>query len=142
MSKLSSAIVENLPHTIKLPDGRTVFVEVPAEMVRRDRGGEIGFTVAGIKFLDRIRALAMEMGDHPTPGHILALREALDLTQVKLAAEVGVDPLTVSRWERGEMSPGTEALAQLQRLRRRAAARGTAISHQTHSRGPRSEKKG
>lgn len=32
-------------------------------------------------------------------------RDALELTQAELGAAVGVDALTVSRWERGESTP-------------------------------------
>ena len=124
-----------LPWTIRLPDGRTVFVEVPADMVRRDRDGSIGFSIAGARFLDRIRAMAMDMGDRPTPGHIVALREALDLTQAQLGQQVGVNKLTVSRWERGEISPSPAAVSKLQNLRRRAASKGTVIPVRFRSRG-------
>jgi transcriptional regulator with XRE-family HTH domain len=37
----------------------------------------------------------------------------LALTQRELAGLVGVDPMTVSRWERGKAEPG---MAQLRRL--------------------------
>ena len=115
------------PHVIRLPDGRTVFVEVPAEYVRRDRTGQTGFSVAGVKFLDRIRAVASEPGNRPTPGHIVALREALGLTQKALGEQVGVDKLTVSRWERGELRPGAASLKTLQKIRSAATRRGVVI---------------
>jgi hypothetical protein len=37
-----------------------VFVEVPAAMVRCGRNNTLGFTIAGVKFLDRVRALAAD----------------------------------------------------------------------------------
>jgi DNA-binding transcriptional regulator YiaG len=35
------------------------------------------------------------------PKDLMRLREQLALTQVELADELGVHPMTVSRWERG-----------------------------------------
>lgn len=40
-----------------------------------------------------------------TPGKILAIRKELKLTQLQLALLVGVTPITVSRWERGDIVP-------------------------------------
>lgn len=116
-----------LPYTLKLPDGRTLFVEVPAEMVRYDRDKTVGFTVAGVKFLDRVRAMAMDVPENPTPGAIIALRDALSLTQKELGARLGVDKLTVSRWERGEVTPGRASIAALRKLRRKAATKGVVV---------------
>ena len=45
-----------IPYTMKLPDGRTVFVEVPGRMAVRDRSGELAFMPEGVRFLDRVRA--------------------------------------------------------------------------------------
>ena len=47
---------------------------------------------------------------------IKALREKLGLTQKDLAAIVGVDAITVSRWERAEQRPSQRANRQLGRL--------------------------
>lgn len=116
-----------LPYTIRLPDGGTIFVEMPAKMVRRDRDGSIGFTLEGVRLLDRIRALAMRMGDHPTPGHIAALRQALGLTQKQLGEKVGVAKLTVSRWERGQIKPGSRSVAALMKLRAQGGRKGVLL---------------
>ena len=73
------------------------------------------------------------------PTHTWSVASPVDdIKWIALAAAGTLISFLMGQRER----PGTEALAQLQRLRRRAAARGTAIPHQTHSRGPRSEKKG
>jgi DNA-binding transcriptional regulator YiaG len=119
---------QSVPYTIRLPEDRTLFVEVPARMLRRDRDGDMGFTLEGIRFLDRLKALAMRVGDRPTPGHILALRQALDLTQQQLGEKIGVNKLTVSRWERGEIHPGAESLEALRKLRRGAVRRGVVVA--------------
>lgn len=48
------------------------------------------------------------------PIHIKKLRAQLGLTQVEFAARLGVDPITVSRWERGLSKPSKLALRQLE----------------------------
>ena len=55
------------------------------------------------------------------------LREALGLTQKELGEAVGVDSMTVSRWERGEFGPRRGALVRLERLRKAALRRGVAV---------------
>lgn len=57
-----------IPYTMRLPDGRTVFVEVPARMATRDRNGELAFTPEGVRLLDRVRALAWRPGAAPSPA--------------------------------------------------------------------------
>jgi DNA-binding transcriptional regulator YiaG len=93
-------------------------------MVNYGRENTLGFTLSGVTFLDRIRALAIDVPDSPSPGAIVALREALGLTQKGLGERIGVDKLTVSRWERGEVKPGPDSIKAPRRLRRSAAARG------------------
>ncbi|WP_083280334.1 helix-turn-helix domain-containing protein [Pseudomonas citronellolis] len=44
---------------------------------------------------------------------IKALRQAKGLTQVELAEAAGYDPITISRFERGEYAPGLDALETL-----------------------------
>ena len=48
-----------VPYTMKLADGRIVYVELPKRMTGRDRGGALTFTPEGVRFLDRIRAQSM-----------------------------------------------------------------------------------
>jgi len=118
----------DVPYTMRLPDGRTVFVLVPGKWTRDDVSGEVGFTPAGVRFLDRIRALAMKAPAAPTPGYIVAVREALNLTQAQLAEKLGVDSMTVSRWERGTIRPGADSLKALEKLRIAAARKGVTIA--------------
>jgi|SRR5690349_24340632 putative transcriptional regulator len=42
---------------------------------------------------------------------VAGLRTALSLTQGQLAQLLGVHPLTVSKWERGALSPGPHEVA-------------------------------
>jgi DNA-binding XRE family transcriptional regulator len=118
----------DVPYTMRLPDGRTIYVEVPARFTSIDRSGEVGFTPDGVRFLDRIRAAATPLRHAPTPGYLAALRDALALTQREMADRVGVDKLTISRWERGTLRPGPNSVRALEKLRRAAARKGVLIA--------------
>src|SRR5688572_14196239 len=97
------------PFTLKLSDGRTIYVEVPGRFTVDERSG-VGFTPEGIAFLDRIRSLAMAMDRPPSPAYITTLREALGMTQQDLGERIGVNKLTVSRWERGTLRPSSASV--------------------------------
>jgi DNA-binding transcriptional regulator YiaG len=111
-----------------LPDGRTIFVEVPARMATRDRCGELAFTPEGGRLLDRVRALAMEPGATPSPAYLAALRESLGLTQAQLGHRIGRDRLTISRWECGSLHPGPDALERLYALARKMKQAGVVLA--------------
>ncbi len=117
----------DFPYTMKLPDGRTAFVEVPGRWVTTDRDGQPALRPGAVAFLDRIRALAMKLDRPPSPGYLIALRAALGLTQAEFGERIGVDKMTVSRWERGALRPGDESLAAIAELRNRAVRNGVTI---------------
>ena len=117
----------DVPYTMKLADGRLLYVEVPGRYTATDRSGRVAFTPEGVRFLDRIRALRMEASRAPSPGYITSLREALGLTQQELAVRLGVNKLTVSRWERGTLRPGRASLEALRRLRQEAVSQGVVL---------------
>ena len=116
------------PYVMRLADGRWLAVEIPARWVRHDRSGEVGFTIEGVQLLDRLRSVFSPMTRHPSPGFIRSLRAALDLTQTEFGNRLGVDKLTVSRWERGELRPGKQSCRALRRLRTAAIRRGISLS--------------
>jgi DNA-binding transcriptional regulator YiaG len=119
----------DFPCTLKLPDGRMLYVEVPGRWVTTDRSGEPAFLPPAVKFLDQVQALAMSaVSRPPSPGYVTTLREALGLTQKELGARIGVHKLTVSRWERGTLRPSADALEKIDKLRREAVRRGVTIA--------------
>ena len=117
----------DLPFTMKLPDGRMLFVEVPGRWVTEDRDGSPALLPEAVRFLDRVQALAQRLDRPPSPGFITSLREALGLTQAEFGERIGVDKMTVSRWERGTLRPSDDSLAAIAKLRNRATRSGVAI---------------
>ena len=118
------------PFTAKLPDGRTLFVSIPGRWTTTDRSGETVFLPPAVRFIDRICALAMSLDDAkrpPSPGFVTTLREALGLTQAEFGARIGVDKMTVSRWERGTLRPSAASLAAMERIRAEAVRKGVVI---------------
>lgn len=113
---------------MKLPNGRTLLVLIPAGWCEMDVSGEVAFRPRAVRLLDRIRAAATNLPPHPTPGYIRTLREALGMTQAQMAERIGVSKMTVARWECGKMSPGDEAVAALEKLRKARARRGVVIA--------------
>ena len=113
------------PYTLRLPDGRTLAVEVPGRWVSADRDGTPTFEPEAVAFLDRVRAVFMSALDRaPSPGYITRLREGLGLTQEQFGRRVGVDKMSVSRWERGTMRPGAETVKAIEKLRKDAIRHG------------------
>lgn len=118
----------DFPYAMKLPDGRVLLVEVPGRWVTADRDGTPAFLPAGVRFLDRVRAVFLPVLDRPpSPGFITALREGLGLTQQQFGEAVGVDKMTVSRWERGALRPGAAARSAIERVRKEALRRGVTV---------------
>lgn len=118
----------NYPYSMRLPDGRTLLVEVPGQWVTADRDGTPAFLPDGVRFLDRVRvAFLSVLNRPPSPEFLTTLREALGLTQREFAGRVGVDKMTVSRWERGALRPSRAALAAIEQVRKEALRHGVAI---------------
>jgi len=116
------------PYTMRLPDGRTVAVEVPGRWVSADRDGTPVFEVEAGAFLDRVRALFTSSLDKPaSPGYIARLREGLGMTQEQFAQRVGVDKMTVARWEWGKMRPSAAAVKAIEKVRKQALRRGVTL---------------
>jgi DNA-binding transcriptional regulator YiaG len=63
-----------------------------------------------------------ETGHAPTPTFaewVTRLRDHLHMTQVEFAAELGVAPSTVSRWETGDKTPVRWLARSLEQLAKR-----------------------
>ena len=66
-----------------------------------------------MNLLDEVRALAAL----PKPAKARAIRTAVGVSQVRLAAEIGVHRVTLVRWESGEHEPrGPARIAYAQLL--------------------------
>ena len=116
------------PFTMRLRDGRTLVVEVPGRWMTVDRDGSPAFLIDAVRFLDRVQVLAMSVLDRaPSPAYIATLREALGLTQARFGERIGVDKMTVSRWERGTVRPGKAALKAIEKVRKESVRRGVTI---------------
>ena len=118
----------DVPYVMKLPDGRALYVEVPGRYAEQDRSGRVAFTPEGVRFLDRVRALALPLDTPPRPAFISNVRQALGMTQTEFGDAVGVDKMTVFRWERGTTRPGSGSLQRLRRLIARAKRRGALLA--------------
>lgn len=106
------------------PEGR---VAACVPMRRHPDTGELSYTGAALRTLDRLRSLIQDVTTFSTPGHIAALRDAVGMTQQEFAAKLRVTSQTVSRWERGEVNPNERALAAMRRLQATARRKGIAV---------------
>ena len=127
-NKSTHAMKKDVPFTTRLPDGRVLFVLVPGRWCEADVSGEVLFTPEGVRFIDRVQAVAMRTPLAPTPAYIRALRESLGWSQTELAARVGVDKMTVARWEWGKVKPGRAAVKALDKVRTAAARKGVVLA--------------
>ncbi len=113
---------------MRLPNGRTLLVLVPAAMCEIDVSGEVAFTLDAVRLLNRVRVTATNVPAQPTPGYVRTLREAIGLRQQQFAERVGVDKMTVARWEWGKVKPGAAAVKRIEKVRREAGRRGVMIA--------------
>jgi DNA-binding XRE family transcriptional regulator len=120
--------LKDYPYTMRLKDGRTIYVEIPGRWTTHVRGYGVGFLPPAVRLLDKLQSLAMSVLDRPpTPGYLATLRVALGLTQAEFGERVGVDRMTVSRWERGTLRPSDESLAAMERERAAAVRKGVVM---------------
>lgn len=123
----AKSVNRGVPYTMRLTNGRTVYIDVPAEMTISDLGGEIAFTPAGMRLLDRVRALVMDTPANPSPAYFATVREALGWSQAQLARRIGKSQRAIARWERGLAHPDERTVKKLSALVRRAAAGGVIL---------------
>ena len=116
-----------LPYAVPVGGGRNLVVLLSPQHYEFDPDGELLLRPAGVRHLDKARAAATDVPDRPSPGWVKALRAALGLTQSGFGAAVGVTALTVSRWERGQVRPGSSAVGAMRALRRRRASAGVVV---------------
>jgi DNA-binding transcriptional regulator YiaG len=118
---------QSIGYVLRLADGRSVYLELPEEYISRDRSGQLLLRPPAVRHLDQIRAVAMRKITRPTPAYLITLRQTLDLTQEEFGEAVGVDKMTVSRWERGDRKPGVESLRRIEALRKKSVKHGVLL---------------
>jgi DNA-binding transcriptional regulator YiaG len=116
------------PYVSKLADGRYFTVELPEGSSELDPAtGELILRAPAIHLLDRLRVLHSPLQATASPGRLRLLREALDVRQDELAAQLQVDSGLVAEWETGAKKPTAEQLSALDFLRTRAIRAGQAL---------------
>lgn len=121
----------NYPFTFTLPDGRTLCLEVPGRWTTDVPGYGLGFLPEAVRLIDRVCAVHSAIdstSNGPSPGFIATLREALGMTQREFGGRIGVDKMTVARWEWGKVRPSVESIAAMERLRKEAIRKGVVVS--------------
>lgn len=118
----------DFPYVMRLRNGKMIYVEIPGRWTTEDRDGQTAFLPPAVRFMDRLRALATSLDRPPSPGFVTALREGLGLTQRQMGERIGVNRLTVSRWERGELRPGAKSVAAMEKLRQEAVRQGVTLA--------------
>jgi DNA-binding transcriptional regulator YiaG len=109
---------ETVAYVTRLPDGRMLYAELPEEFVLRDRSGHLLLRPPAVRILDQARAVALKSSTI-TPAYLVVLRQALHLTQEQFGRAVGVDKMTVYRWERGTRKPSAKSARRIAKLRDR-----------------------
>ncbi len=117
-----------VPYTMSLPDGRTLFVRIPGQCVEYDRSGEMMFTPEGTRFIDKIRAMAIDTPDTPSPAYIRQVRDAMKLTQAELAKKLDYSLISIKKWEAGDAKPGKKAVDRLRKLVDTVTKRGLVLA--------------
>ncbi|MEM6560155.1 MAG: helix-turn-helix domain-containing protein [Planctomycetota bacterium] len=117
------------PHAyaLKLAEDRHILIELPASSIAFGPDGDLLLRPEAVRLLERARAALSDMPDQPSKGMIRRFREAMSLTQKELGDAIGVDKLTVSRWERGEIRPRLSAVKAMRKLRAKRARTGLAV---------------
>ena len=124
----------DLPYVIPLGDGSMLVIKLIAQWVKADRSGEPLLLPPAVRAIDRLRAVFAAQ-ERLTPGFILSLREAMQLTQSEFAARLGVSKMTVSRWECGRMRPSVEMREAISKLQERARLEGVRIDGKKRTAG-------
>ena len=118
---------EDFPYVMRLTNQRAIALMIPKAWVLLDKTGEVCLRPPAVRWLDRLRTLFSGLPQTPTPGFIRTLRQAMNLTQDQLAHRIGVNKITVSRWERGTMKPNPNAIQAIAKLRAQALRRGLPV---------------
>ena len=80
---MDEPVVKTVAHSLRLRDGRTLFIHLPEDTISYDDDGRRLFGARAVRLIDRARALAIPVPEEPTPGYMFAIRDALGLTHVR-----------------------------------------------------------
>ena len=115
------------PYVVSLGGGRNLVLLLSPQHYDFDADGELLLRPAGVRHLDKVRAVAADVPDHPSPGWIKTMRSAFGMTQAELADALQVSLEVVTQWERGEAKPEKSAVQALRQLRRERCAAGVIV---------------
>lgn len=118
----------DVPFTTRLPDGRTLAVEIPGRWMAEDRDGSAVLLPEAVRFVDHLQVAFSKLRLPPSPGYITTLREALGMTQAEMGRRVGVAKLTVSKWEMGRLRPGAASIQKIEAMRQKAIRDGLELA--------------
>ena len=127
-STFTISAAEQVAYVMRLPDERQLFVELPKRLTSVDRDGSLLLKPAAVQMLDQLRAVAMQRMTPPSPAYLVTLRKAFSLTMEAFGREVGVDKMTVYRWETGTRKPSAASVTKINRLRDKRARQGVAVA--------------
>jgi len=116
----------NLPYIVSFGEDAMLAISLRAAWVKADRSGEPLLLPPAVRALDRLRAVFTAQAKI-TPGFIISLREAMNLTQEQFGRKLGVTKMTVSRWECGRMRPSAAIAAAIRNLQAHAQHEGVKI---------------
>jgi DNA-binding transcriptional regulator YiaG len=116
----------DLPYVLSLAPGRFLAISLPAAWLKADPSGKPLLLPPAVRALERVRAVFAQQASI-TPGFIVRLREALDLTQTQFGRKLRVSKMTVSRWECGRIHPSPAAIRKLHLLQSQARRAGVTI---------------
>lgn len=125
----------DLPYIMPFGQGRMLAISLKASWLKPDRSGKPLLLPPAVRALDRLRAVFTAQ-ENITPGFIIALREAMGLTQEQFGRKLGVTKMTVSRWECGRILPSSSKSTAIRNLQLRAQQEGVKIDGEKRSHGP------
>jgi DNA-binding transcriptional regulator YiaG len=125
----------DLPYVMPFGERGMLAISLRAAWLKADRSGQPLLLPPAVRALDRLRAVFTAQ-EKITPGFIVSLREAMELTQEQFGRKLGVSKMTISRWECGRMRPGHFMDAAIRDLQAQVQRKGVKIDGEKIARSP------